>query len=394
MLCFALVFAVPQAIFRETYSWSAGFWNYVPPAVSLLAIAAADSKIIIGKGKIKPAAVLLLCILTLCGQLYMEHCTIAAVLFSLGALIIYIIKYKKLSLTLLFQTVLAVTGAVIMFSSPIYGNVADGSDTYRTMEFSLDKLLGTAMINFNVISRYGIKESVAIYIVAAALLTLLILKNKSKHRALNIAVITANAIMPVYFLLSRYISPQFFPVSHFKFAFYFDIFAIAFYAALLSFSVCIYVRDSLIKTQILVLICLALLMCGPLLAVTPIGPRCFYAIYILLAAVVIQLLSYCITVCGLKPQKLNAPAAIVFCAVILFYGYIAADMHKLETQKIDYIESQMTQGASEITLPKFKFGDYLHDPDSGKIKYEYKYSYPGDIEFEYLPYDEWLKIKK
>ena len=92
---------------------------------------------------------------------------------------------------------------------------------------------------------------------------------------------------------------------------------------------------------------------------------------------------------GWKLEEVFVPlCGLTFC-VSLFYIYIFSNISDVEQERNSYIIEQMKNGETTVIIPEFPYSDYLHEPHGTKIGLEYYYKEAGDIQFEYMPYDEW-----
>ena len=126
-------------------------------------------------------------------------------------------------------------------------------------------------------------------------------------------------------------------------------------------------------------------------AVSPLGPRCFLASYMFLVLITTKTW---ITFSADSNTffKITVPALFVFCIFPYLIGICKSYYHGnvIQKERFQYIEKQMSKGATSISIP-----DSVNFSDCGGLRFIPSYFYyaePGDIQFDYIPYDEWHSI--
>ena len=142
----ALLVALPARIFSESYAWAAGFFNYVPPALLMLAYFLAIDPLADREYRDHGYQFPLLLLLGLCTQFFAEHVTVAVCLLSVLLWIGYLVYARRCSWKLTGYTLGALAGAVLMFCAPGYRNI--GEEGYRTISQSASDLMAVVQGNF------------------------------------------------------------------------------------------------------------------------------------------------------------------------------------------------------------------------------------------------------
>ena len=151
-----LILLAPISIYRQVYSWTAAYVNYLFPTILFFIILLIIDNSINKKYEINCKNIFIICILGVSCQLFMENITIYILVFSLALVILSSLKYKnilKLSIPLLISNLI---GMLIMFSNKGYRQV--NTDGYRSINVNNLSLLiqsiignGLTMIKFIII---------------------------------------------------------------------------------------------------------------------------------------------------------------------------------------------------------------------------------------------------
>ena len=118
----------------------------------------------------------------------------------------------------------------------------------------------------------------------------------------------------------------------------------------------------------------------PLLFVSPVGPRCLYASYLLTLAAAFSLLAES----GLKPD-FALPLCVGLCAAVLvFYTLSYLPLRRAVAAQETLLREAMLRGERTVRVPAC--GDtagLLWEPNTPKMEYAYFYITPGDLSIEF-----------
>lgn len=397
-LAYIYVLAIPAAIFSETYSWAFGFFNYVPPVVLILVYLLFVQKEFKERNvKWRGIQIIFAFLLGVCSQLFMENITIYVLVMSIGINIFQIRTFKKVSGITLFHTLGAVGGAVLMFSSPVYRAVAVGTDTYRETPQGVMGLIQAARGNWYEISEYTIRGNILLLIMALLVCVWVLYRNGvEKDRK---SCILKNAISSIlsgttaYFFIVDLLGWGDKIESYTAF-FLLDVLMFVLFIVNVLATVILYVKDKELKNRSLFFLISAFVLVGPLLFVSPIGPRCFYASYIFTVLAFFNIVAYIIEQEHWSLKRILAPVCVLTVCVTAYYMYVFVNIGDVEKERDAYIVERMQAGDTVIMVPEFPYSDYLHDPHGWKIGLKFYYEKQEDIEFCFIPYSEWTGIKK
>ena len=356
------VFALPREMFRQIYPWSAGFFNYLPPVLLTLAAFSLLEKTL-DDARESPLRCAALLFLGFMGQLFMENNTVYAVLAG-GFLTVWVwAARKKPSPAAMCYFLGTLLGAALLFASPSYRRVT-GVDAAYHMADGLAGLLLTARENLPELSRWLLAGCPAVYWGFPLLAFLSRCRQKATVWDAPPAVLLClSAIWMIFGLPGRAVAV----LSWFGGAFW------ATFRWL----------DGRKRQRAIFYLGSALAAAAPLAFVTPIGPRCFFVSYVFLLLAATQFLSPA----GLWQRFCaGALAAGVFIACLCIYLPIYRTAQIREAAIARAMDLRQTQ----IVLPSFPYTEYLWDADTQKLCRTFYYETPGDIEFLFVPQEDWM----
>ena len=139
---------------------------------------------------------------------------------------------------------------------------------------------------------------------------------------------------------------------------------------------------------LLLALLLALSLCilnGPLLFVSPVGPRNLFCGYVVLMLVAGELYT-CARTQGLKSMNwLRFPLAGACVLLVALYACNFTVYH----QRLEYAWEQVEAGAQSITLPLVPFNGWVTNefPGKGDISYLVYRQSPWDVSFTFVPWE-------
>lgn len=365
LLLAAGCFALPREMFRQIYPWAAGFFNYVPPVAALLAAfwLLEDG---LEKKYESPKRCAALGLLAFAAQLFVENDTVYAVCAGFFLLLWFRKAQKRWSPGVLSFLTGAVLGAALLFSSPSYRTVTQAGAAYQ-MAGGLSGLRATARENLPELLRWMLADCPVVYIGLTLAALAVALRTRKKTDFVQIAVMAAAAVW-----FATGLSGQ--------------VLAAALWLAALGFLV-LRRLDGARRRRAAFFLLSALAAAAPLAVVSPIGPRCLFLSYVFLLLTGMQLLQAAGWSGAAIWQKIAAGAAAL--AVFACCLYLFLPIHAAERVRGETIAAAMAEGRTQIVLPEFPHAEYLWDADTQKLCRTYFYETPGDIEFVFVPAEEW-----
>ena len=375
LLIGAAVYMMPKEMYRQTFNWMAGFFNYVPVMLLILLYLWLIRGFLEG-GSIPntPFSVLGAAVLGVCSQLFVENLTIYAVILSFAVLVWYWFSRRKLNLTLAVYAAGAVCGALIMFRSPVYGRISADEDGYRTMNLGLTGMLRIMGENYETVIQYTFRSCLPQLAVMAALACVLLARNRRMHPWARYLLMGAVCAGPVYGWATEEVLAQ--PRnSAWDSALWLDLAVWVLFGAALLLTLLTSVQDLYRRRLGLVLLWSVPLSAGPLLFVQPIGPRCFYLTYLCEIGVLFLLLAEAVNweeTDRAKTGLIRFAGVFLAGAGLLFYLQISLPNHETYQTRVESAREQVQAGKTEVVLPVYPYPDFVHDTDPQKMDYIYR----------------------
>lgn len=370
LLCAAALLALPRAMFCQIYPWAAGFFNYVPPVVMLMACLLLARPVLDGQAlEERPARGAALFLLGFGQQLFIENNTLCALCAAAALLVWYRLEQKRWSPCLLAFFAGCVLGAGLLFASPSYRVIGAEGGAYQSgLAGGLSGLLAAARLNLPEVARYFILDCPVLYWSLTAL-ALLLRRSGRKNRPPDL-LLALGLFLGCLGLAYGRLAPV----------------ATAFlWALLLTAALWRWTPGRRDRAWALFLWLGAFAAAGPLLFVNPIGPRCLFLSYVLLLAAAGRLLH------ALEPERLPAALtglvpAVLAAAVLGMCFHVYLPLHQTELERREILERAVASGASEAALPSYDHRGWLWDADNApKMEVFYGPKVPGGLTITFGP---------
>ena len=369
LLTAAALLALPRDMFAQIYPWAAGFFNYVPPAALALAALRLLEDLFAERpvpgGVPRAAAVFLL---GLCGALFVEHVTLYGV-WAGAVLLVWSWRRGIASAPVAAFCAGTLLGALALFLSPSYGLIWGGG-AYSA------GLWANAGENLPVVVSGLISRCPVLYLTLTALG--LAWFAASRRTGLDRLLAALLALGCGCFILcglrGRWTGGE--------------ALAAVLWGAALWAGCWRWLPKGERRNRALFFLASAGVGALPLLAVSPIGPRCLYWSYVCLVISAGNLLSA--LPLGLLPRRPVRGAALGLAAgVLAFYLALFLPIHALEGERLAALEEAVAQGRREVVLPAYPHGEYLWEGDTDKIGSRFYIQEPGDLSISFVPAEEW-----
>ena len=395
MAALMLTVALPADIYAQSYAWAAGFFNYVPPLMMILCYILRAERVLDGE-KDKVWHGILMALLALSCQLFVENVTVGVCMLSGGVLLWHLIRTRKLSPSLLGFFLGAVVGCIIMFAAPGYANV--NNEGYRQVSSSFSELMKVIKTNFTDITMYLTERNWAVMAPLTAVSAALLFGAKPRKGSTGLlcsAALAALMICPVWFFANRQLlKTLYYSEWVTELSFWLDVgFNLLYLLAVLTAAV-LGLRDQTRLRRAVLCIAAVPMIFGPLVVVTPIGPRCMYIPYMLLVCILLIFAAELSERCSPDLlRRATAPVALMTACVLTVYLWTAVWNGHCEKVRISRIEQAMEAGAASVELPSYPYTAYVHNGNGGAMRYYYYYETPCDLEFLYIPHQDWYTGK-
>ncbi len=390
-----LILLMPIRMFAQSFAWTVGFANYVPPMLVALFIIYKNKNLFSGKQlELSHLWIIPFLLLGLAGTLFMEHLTIYLVVLGFFLSIYSFIKFKKISLANIAYFIGTILGSILMFSNSGYRTLFGEGDGYRAIENS-NVFIRAFNTYFKNLKDYLVHNNLALNLTLIFLFLVLLYqfykKNKKeltvgKKRLLQIS----STILMIYmvYILYLHMNGNINIFINQDIRNYIEGILILLYAISVVSIISLAVKNSERKFRMLFEIGSIVIVAAPLLIVTPIGPRCFFPTYLLFVLIVCELLD--IVYGNLKVEVLpilrTACYVLIVCLEIV-YGYAFL----VEQKRVNYIEKHKLE--EKLVLPKIPYEKYMQHPNPGsdwfREQFRKYYHLNEDVELEFIDYSEW-----
>lgn len=391
-----LLIAMPKLVFRQAVVWTAGFSNYATSIFFILIYVVNIRWIFYPKGqaenhlKAKPIPAALLFILSAMTSMIVEHITIYNVVLGFGVLVYVFIKYRKILIQHICYCMGGVLGAFCMFSNTAYHSIAENEDTYRTI--ASNGLLFRIKENYvEVIYSELYMQNLALnaLMVAVCIALFFSLKNKIKNKRISRTLLACLCAIAGYFVWSVFsivcLSDEAKPYR----LLYLEAFGTIIGAvSLIVFSLLISTMYNKLE-KMLFYIGSVLCLTAPLFVVTPIGSRCFFATYVFLALLSMELLKMLLETHYERKSLVEAiqlSGLLGCCIGLVFYSCVYGSIHRVDVSRLEHVREKVSNGEKEVELIHYPFESFLwcatpdESTDIWATRYKLFYEIPEEIE--------------
>ena len=369
LLTAAALLALPRDMFAQIYPWAAGFFNYIPPVTLALAALRMLEDLFAERpvpgGVPRAAAVFLL---GLCGALFVEHVTLYGV-WAGAVLLVWSWRRGIASAPVAAFCAGTLLGAILLFLSPSYGLIWGGG-AYSA------GLWANAGENLPVVVSGLISRCPVLYLALTALglAWFAASRRTGPDRLLAVLLALGCGCFILCGLRGKWTGGE--------------ALAAVLWGAALWAGCWRWLPKGERRNRALFFLASAGVGALPLLAVSPIGPRCLYWSYVCLVISAGNLLSA--LPLGLLPRRPVRGTALGLAAgVLAFYLALFLPIHALEGERLAALEEAVAQGRREVVLPAYPHGEYLWEGDTDKIGSRFYIQEPGDLSISFVPAEEW-----
>ena len=385
--------------------WAAGFSNYVPPILLIFLYLVMVQKVFGDEQPEYGKMVFAISpVIGFAAGLFMENVTLYNLAAAAAILVIAYVRFRKVYAVHLAYAVGSIAGAVMMFTNSAYGTIAQGGDEYRSSVLS-EGLIRTISNNLNVIVRCFFLEHMAAWMIFTVLCLIcygLYLRSGAGQKICHLAA--SMHILCGVMLLVKSLCPNwyFFAGSGSSETITVWLFAMiaVFYCVSALVLVLFCVDDRNTKLKVLFLLMSILVLVAPLLVVNPVGPRCLFPTYMMLAAACVALLVYmesCLHIPE-KVQKALVAIALAVCVVVMgslvqIYGAV----HHYDNLRNEYVHKQVDAGYTTVVVSRLPYISHVWDSDPvgvGEARFKLFHGIDQDVQFKILEpeaFDEWMR---
>ncbi len=379
LLLLAGVLLLPSGLYAQTYGWGAGFFNYVPELTMLLLGFWLIQRWQAGACKSRPLCCIAALLCALCAQLHSENFTAVNLALGVCLIILSATPVLRKNRAALLCGIGFLLGGLLMFSSPAY------HQSYYTVATNYVERFFS---NYKIVSFYTLGyNTIALLLLTGSTIFLLWRRCSTWSKAKKSVVTTVLILLLVYFIGYHQILGDNLVIHGHMITKCLDFLANAAYVLLIFFCVLKLPLSAERKCCTLIPMVLAICYAGPLLVVSPIGPRCLYSTWILMlfsgASLGAEAFGSALRVPAARQVSLSLSAG-----VMLFLLFITYQNRSVFIQRMDTVAQDMEQHVDTIALRDYPYPEYIWGCNSQTIGVHFYYSTFNDITFTYYPYFE------
>ena len=365
----------PPRIISQVFSWTSGFCNYIPPLLCFLIMAYC---LLCLKPRNHSVIWILLFVVGLCGQLFVEHSAVINLSLVIVLSIILLKKRRNIVIEAIMCIIGMIIGTIILFMVPRLFVIQTQFEGYQKLNLGSLHIFVVSVVSNGMQICKDLSYAFLFWVALGAVLFGWALKRRLILRQ-KIALAAALASFP----LTRIVLTAVSSVSGIKFGITesilltvsFVLFIVAAFVLLLAFS-----KQDRSNTNQLLLLLAAVFSLLPLLIVYPIGQRCLAHSVMFFSILAVEMGS------SLVDSNRGVQISSLLVAVCLF-ALIVCDYIKTNNAVIDrdrYINEQIELGNREITVFEIK-STYAGYGINSMVGYAFYYIEPGDIVFNITP---------
>ena len=379
-----LMLCMPQPLFTEAVVWTSGFSNYVLSAVTTMTYIYFMNEMFRDKApSYRRYSSILFLLLGFVGNLFVEHMTLYNLFLGGFSLIYVYIRFRKICRQFLAFTVGSIAGAILMFSNSSYRNITEGTDFYRTVPNSFGTLVRKLLSNT---FYHGVPDNFYSNVILLPFLCITLLFVSSAYRSqlvgirkmVNNVSKTYIASYTVLAVIDSFYGRIFYNACSITVMLLSLLMAVALPAALWSLPL-----DRREKEKLFFMQFSPYLITFILLFVDPIGPRCFYIVYVFYAALAMMLLNYAVRKNGPIKDYGKYAALCVSGVYVFYYLFIYGSIFVCDQRRQEKAHADIESGMRKIVVEDLVFDSYVWfgNPSYGWEKgYKAFYGMDDDVE--------------
>ncbi len=275
-----------------------------------------------------------------------------------------------------------------MFSNSVYRSVANGSDNYRTISSEDNIIIKALKAYFNTIVNEGFINNLILnlFLVGVCLITWFSVKNRLSKKA-KVSGLISILVMVAFVSVSLMLNVGNPTVLYtLKYAV-----GLATGAYILAFIIFLIILPFEMNQKIKMIFILGSTGCmiAPLLIVTPIGSRCFFAPYVMMLYLGMELYSAFDETVKKKCERVSRAALITALVGLIYLFYIYGTISICNHERVKAAQTDARNGAEIIQVEELPYKNYVwcSDVDKKIWKRRFKLFYDIDksVKIEQIP---------
>lgn len=371
----ALFLAMPLGVWVESVVWLSGFANYALAGVFLLAYGRLIKRDLAhGEPARGPFAYLGISVFGIASALFVEHVTIFLVVAGIAYVVAYRVRFRRWARGGLCLAASFCAGALLMFSNGAYHAAVSARPGYQAIQTGAARSLAIKIMD--VIARQTVTDNLVLNVVLiVALLAIARFAERrtggvrSEGRVLRVLLLAFIAVQAVIWIapLVGYHSRSllFLGLS--------GLGAVLLLAAIL-LTAQRFVDSAADRWLLWVAGLSVIVLVAPLAVVSPLGPRCFYPVYLIMLVIV----SVAIRRMSRDSDRRLAAGLQVVSALgligliltnLVVYGTIAS----VAATRLADIRAGVEAGRGTVTVARLPFEGWVHAPDPARPPWDERY---------------------
>lgn len=353
----ALLMLMPLGTWRQTVAWLSGFSNYTLAIVGLLAFIWMTQRSLRGQEFKVPWLVAALTFpFAVISTMFIEHVTVALTLFSVLALVVALRKRRPWLIPAVWATG-SLVGAALMFTNTAYRNVASGTSTYHRVDDS-----GTGAIVEHAlggVSHLSVAANLGLNTALLAVVAVLAWRVHEQTGRLPIGVLVSVGGALVALVAGAGVAAVTPTGVNWSW-----VSSVGMLVALVCAATFL-VADVERRVLILAMLALFVVLVAPAAVMRPYGPRNFLPTYVVLVVIALVLVREFMGHDSRRDVRAVVTVLGLGVAIVAFAGYLAVYAHisRVDAQRLDSIETAVTEGKRKVSVPKLPHPDYVHHGD-------------------------------
>lgn len=386
---------MPVTLLRQAVVWTSGFANYTTSIfLTLIYVCYVNNIYDTEKPKNSVIAALPLAVLGFANTLIVEHLTIYNVLLAIYVIVFTLIKFKKAYVQHIAYFVGTIAGTALMFSNSVYHSVAEGSDKYRTIGSEDGIIVKAIKAYFETIVGEGFSNNVILnlFLVGACIVIWFMVKDKLSRKSKMFGLISITAMVVSISSMMACAVTSFILYTRGVRADKFLMLANGVVTAIyiLAFVIFLFVLPFDMNRKLKLFFIFGSIGCmiAPLLVVTPIGSRCFFASYVMMLYLGMEFYSLFDERIKKKCDKVSKVTLITAAVGLIYLFYIYGTIAVSNNARIEKAQQDVQNGIEKIQIEELPYKEYVwcSDLDEKVWKRRFKLFYDIDkhIKIEYI----------
>lgn len=359
----ALLMLMPLGTWRQTVVWLSGFSNYALATVGLLVFVLMTQRGWRGHDFRRPGlAAALVFPAAVVSAMFVEHVTVALVIFSVLALVL-VLRRRRPWIVQAAWAAGSITGATVMFSNSAYRSVASGTSTYQHVD---DTGVG-AMVQHALggVSHLSVAANLGLNACLLAALGVLAWRAHQRTGGLSrgalVSVVGATVGLVGGACVMAMATADGATSEIVQWSW---VSSIGMLIAIVCGAIFLVV-DVDRRASVLAMLAMVMVLVAPAAVMRPYGPRNFLPTYVLLAVILLVLVREFMGDEARSDVKAVVAALGFATGTVVFAGYVAvyAHIHHVDEQRIDAIRTAVSEGRQEVSVPRLPHPTYVHQPD-------------------------------